>query len=575
MRIVLDTNVLVDGFADDLSAQARFIDAVINDEIIAVSTPAVNHEYQNILRRLIDNPAYHAQMEEFLSRLEIVKPARVDEVVIDDAEDYKILQAAVGGNADLVVSSDRHLLDIGEIDSIRIMPPAEAWVHYEEEEQDGGSSWQNFVKGIGIGCLLVGMLLVSPSARAEVKNPVNEALQKLETNTQAIADKQAEIDQIEAKIRALNEKRDTTAAEAEIIDNQIQRLTTQLDKAELELKQTKLNIQSVRTQQQETEQTVGQLQQQVEATRTQLRRLIQVLHEREQESLVRVWFTSFSLSEVLAQRTAYQDLQQRAIQTVQQLRTHEDELKQKQEELEAQEQDLRSFHDLLVGQENELAAQRAEQHQFLSAKRSQQLTYEHLLADAAAARAEIERQVFTLKNTGVELSLHQALDMARLAGKLTGVRPALLLGVLKVESNLGEQVGGGHFPDDMHPASRDAFVRLTKKLGLDPATAPISARPRSYHGWGGAMGPGQIMPDTWERIESRVGALMGKAQPNPYELTDAFVATALFLADKGAASPAQEYEAVNRYLAGPNWQRFTWYGDRVLAVAKEYAAQGL
>jgi hypothetical protein len=27
---------------------------------------------------------------------------------------------------------------------------------------------------------------------------------------------------------------------------------------------------------------------------------------------------------------------------------------------------------------------------------------------------------------------------------------------------------------------------------------------------------------------------------------------------------------VNRYLAGPNWQYFTWYGDRVLTVAKEY-----
>ncbi|MEK7556796.1 MAG: hypothetical protein AAB538_02350, partial [Patescibacteria group bacterium] len=94
-------------------------------------------------------------------------------------------------------------------------------------------------------------------------------------------------------------------------------------------------------------------------------------------------------------------------------------------------------------------------------------------------------------------------------------------------------------------------------------------RPCGY-GWGGAMGPAQIMPETWERIEGRVSSLMGKPAPNPYELTDAFVATALLLADKGAGNPAQEYEAVNRYLAGPNWQRFTWYGDRVLAVAKEY-----
>ena len=89
------------------------------------------------------------------------------------------------------------------------------------------------------------------------------------------------------------------------------------------------------------------------------------------------------------------------------------------------------------------------------------------------------------------------------------------------------------------------------------------------------MGPGQFMPATWETIEGRVAALSGKAQANPYELTDAFVATAIFLADRGATSQSQEYEAVHRYLAGPNWQRFTWYGDRVLAVAREYEKEGL
>ena len=89
------------------------------------------------------------------------------------------------------------------------------------------------------------------------------------------------------------------------------------------------------------------------------------------------------------------------------------------------------------------------------------------------------------------------------------------------------------------------------------------------------MGPGQFMPQTWETIESRVSALVGKPLANPYDLTDAFVATSIFLADRGATDPAKEYEAVNRYLAGPNWQRFTWYGDRVMAVAKEYEKMGL
>jgi len=35
-------------------------------------------------------------------------------VVIDDPEDYKFIRAAVGGEADAIVSNDRHLLDIGK-----------------------------------------------------------------------------------------------------------------------------------------------------------------------------------------------------------------------------------------------------------------------------------------------------------------------------------------------------------------------------------------------------------------------------------------------------------------------------
>ncbi|MBI3251342.1 MAG: hypothetical protein HYZ62_00350, partial [Candidatus Andersenbacteria bacterium] len=151
----------------------------------------------------------------------------------------------------------------------------------------------------------------------------------------------------------------------------------------------------------------------------------------------------------------------------------------------------------------------------------------------------------------------------------------LLLAVLKVESNLGANVGSGHYPDDMQPQSREAFLRITKSLGLDPLATPVSRRPKNYKGWGGAMGPAQIMPATWESIAPRLAQLLKKPVANPFELTDAFVATAVFLADRGAGSPALEYEAVNKYIAGPYWQYHTWYGDRVLAIAAEYAKQGL
>ncbi len=150
MRFVLDTNVLIDGIQDDFSAQARLIEAVRDGKIEAVATPQIVGEYKLLVNRRIQDSSYKKSIQEFIDATTRVAPATVEDVVIDDHEDKKFLAAAKGGEADAVVTSDRHLLDIGELGATRIMTPAEAW-RQVEEETGGNSSWQNFVKGLGIG----------------------------------------------------------------------------------------------------------------------------------------------------------------------------------------------------------------------------------------------------------------------------------------------------------------------------------------------------------------------------------------------------------------------------------------
>jgi uncharacterized protein len=149
LRIVFDTNVLIDGFHDDFSAQARLIDAVRDGEIEALVTPAIMQEYRRILRRLIEDSQYADRIEDFLSMAREVSAQNVH-VEIDDEEDEKFFEAAVGGGADLVVTNDRHLLDVGEIEHIRVVTPQEAWA-ITEEETGGSNEWQAFVEGLGIG----------------------------------------------------------------------------------------------------------------------------------------------------------------------------------------------------------------------------------------------------------------------------------------------------------------------------------------------------------------------------------------------------------------------------------------
>lgn len=403
----------------------------------------------------------------------------------------------------------------------------------------------------------------------------SEAQKELAQNQEEIAAKQQEIQQLAAQIKKLQSRAATSANEAKIIASQLERIRKSLAKAELELKQTQLSIKTIARDQKKTQSETEKLEERIGAKKEQLKQAVRDLYLEEQGSLLAVWLTSNSFSALLDEQNNLKELQDKQIILLKELKTETEALKQHQADLEQQASDLAELRAMQAAQQGDLAQQKKEQADFLQAKKAEQLRYEQKIAEAEQAKKEIQESIFTLKNAGVKLSLKDATEMAKYASKLTGVRAALLLAVLKVESNMGTNLGGGHFPDDMQPQSREPFTRICAKLKLDPNTAPISARPRSFQGWGGAMGPAQIMPQTWEGIEAQVAQLMGKPVANPYELTDAFVGTAILLARAGAANPATEYEAVNRYLAGPNWQKFTWYGDRVLAVAKEYEAQGL
>lgn len=147
--MVFDTNVLIDGFQDDFNAAARLIDAAREGKLAVFVTQATRREYHRLMQRLIDDPEYTDRISDFLDQTKEVTPASVD-VTIDDAEDIKFLEAAVGGEADILVSNDRHLLDLGEIGSTPIMTPQEAWNRFEDEAGHS-NEWQSFASGLGIG----------------------------------------------------------------------------------------------------------------------------------------------------------------------------------------------------------------------------------------------------------------------------------------------------------------------------------------------------------------------------------------------------------------------------------------
>ncbi len=60
-----------------------------------------------------------------LSNASIIETRTRLNVVKDDTDDNKILEAAVDSAADYIVSGDRHLISIGSFMGIKILKPAE------------------------------------------------------------------------------------------------------------------------------------------------------------------------------------------------------------------------------------------------------------------------------------------------------------------------------------------------------------------------------------------------------------------------------------------------------------------
>jgi len=144
MKIVLDTNVLINGFKDDYSYEKKIIDAVIAGEIEAYANRQTLQENRLISSQLIENEEYKHQLDEFFAQLNWVVNRRQIRIV-RDPEDNKILESAVEANADYLVTSDNDLLRLEEYQGVEIINPAQFWVKYKDEGMDLWKQWTNFI----------------------------------------------------------------------------------------------------------------------------------------------------------------------------------------------------------------------------------------------------------------------------------------------------------------------------------------------------------------------------------------------------------------------------------------------
>ena len=122
MRAVYDTNIFVSAFAiPGGRAGAAILKAIEGDVHLVISRDIIREVIEVMARKFDRNPEELARMAVYLSELaEIVTPRRRLKVLRDEP-DNRILECAVAGKADVVVTGDQAMLRLGSYRRIRIL----------------------------------------------------------------------------------------------------------------------------------------------------------------------------------------------------------------------------------------------------------------------------------------------------------------------------------------------------------------------------------------------------------------------------------------------------------------------
>lgn len=409
-------------------------------------------------------------------------------------------------------------------------------------------------------------LIATPLFSVSAQTSVSERQAQLEAQLKAIEE---EISQQQV---ILQEKQ----RESVSLERDVAILDAQIEKTKLSLQASNLAIRSLEGDISGKENTIRDLDGHLDKQKAALAELIRRTGEMDDYSLVEVALSKEALSDFFIDLDSFssiqQTLQEVAVEIVETKNTTETQ-KQALEEKKQEEVNIRQLQQL---EQQRLQAAESKKNSLLKETKGQEAVYATMIKQRQQTAAEIRTALFQLQGSAA-IPFEKALDYATRAGAKTGVRPALILGIVAEESNLGENVGTGTWTVDMHP-TRDVpvFKEITARLGLDPDAMPVSKKP--WYGWGGAMGPAQFIPSTWVLYEDRIAALSGNNPPNPWNPEDAFMAAAILLADNGATDHAYASErlAALRYFAG--WANakkaaYAFYGDDVMDLATKYQSQ--
>ncbi len=345
--------------------------------------------------------------------------------------------------------------------------------------------------------------------------------------------------------------------------------------------------------------TINELERKIEKGKESLSSILKSSNEIESFTLVEVILSNKDLSDFFEDIDSYNSIKkslETQFEEIRYLQAKTDEERKILDEKRNKEVDTKAK---IEEDKRKVEQNEKEKQALIKINKTQEKTYEEVIAEKEKKAAQIRAALFSLRDTE-GIAFGDALKYATLASNKTGVRPALILAILTQESDLGKNQGSclvtdletgdgagkntGTLFEKVMKAPRDTepFKSITSRLGKDPKLTPVSCPPgakwTTNRGYGGGMGPSQFIPSTWELFKNKLGLTLGieADNVNPWNPEHSILATAIYMADLGASNGgySAERNASCKYYSGsscnPNRRPSNvFYGDQVMAKAQK------
>lgn len=392
---------------------------------------------------------------------------------------------------------------------------------------------------------------LTPEERAELEQQLAELETQISSNKTELTKKQGERQSLERDVAILN---------------------GEIKASQLAIKQRDLTIKKLTDGMKDKEAGIKVLDGKIAKGQESIAQMIRRTREIDDTTIAELTLGG-NISEIFTEVDEFEIVQKALDKAFAEMATARADLSARKNALAEQQEEEQDLKQLQVFQKRSLEEKEDEKQELVAAAKGEEKVYQSVIAAQTRTATEIRARLFELRDSGA-IPFGKAYEFAKEASVLTGVRPAVILGILAEESNLGENVGTGNWRTDMHPTrDQPVFEKLMAELGLDPDVQKVSKKP--WYGWGGAMGPAQFIPSTWVQYKDRVGKLMGTNPPNPWDARTAIFASAMLMMDNGAdkQTRAAERLAALRYLAGwgnASKPAYAFYGDDVMALADKF-----